>query len=389
MSENIPIEVQMDIVRRLSLRSVAQCRTVCKMWRSRIDTMHFTVRFGVRMGATFSYVIIFERRFRGYACLVDHDFAMTPIVSNISFSGLTPLGWSHGVCGFSFGPIVRHFLGFLWNPSLHKSLGAYVPYYTLAQEYEKRLLGFGVRPDNLDPIILKIAFSFDSNDPWSVQMFTLSSRAWRVLENECLLPRHFRIKKASQANIGRHIYWCGYEKFHSDNATSYKSYVIVSFDMLSLRFRSIKIPDQLLGQIPLPFYVTSLGDNLVVTGNIQNDDNCVFGIWVLSVDGGTISAVSNLLSIPSPIPLKLIGFHDNIDPIVEVPSQEGSSATLFIYRLATGEFHSIGIEGDAGSFFIKPFCESLILQNHADRTKYCEELVYPGLVDTRLNLGGH
>ncbi|PWA75820.1 F-box domain-containing protein [Artemisia annua] len=389
MSENIPIEVQMDIVRRLCVKSVAQCRTVCKLWRSRIDSMHFTKRFGVRMNSAFSYVLLYERSYKGNAFYVDENFGLTPVESNISFSGLTPLGWSHGVCGFSFGPIVRHFMCLLWNPTVHKSVGAYVPYDTLGQEYEKRLLGFGVRPNNLDPLILKIAFPFDPKEPWSVKLFTLSSRVWRSLGNEYLLPHTFRIKKASQANIGRHIYWCGYEKFVGNDASSYKSYVIVSFDMLSFRFQILNIPDHLLRQLPLPFYVTSIGDNLVVSGNIQGDDHCVFCIWVLSIHGGTITSFTNLLTIPSPIAVKLIGFHDNIDPIIEIPSQEGFSASLYLYRMSTGGFESLGIEGDAGSFFIRPFSQSILLQSHADMAKYCEELVYPGLVDTRLNLGCH
>ncbi|PWA86540.1 F-box domain-containing protein [Artemisia annua] len=161
---------------------------------------------------------------------------------------------------------------------------------------------------------------------------------WRSLENEFLLPHTFRIKKASQANIGCHIYWCGYEKFVGNDASSYKSYVIVSFDMLSYRFKILNIPDHLHRQLPLPFYVTSIGDNLVVSGNIQGDEHCVFFIWVLSIHGGTITSFTNLLTIPSPIAVKLIGFHNNIDPIIEVPSQEGFSASLLLYRMSTGAF---------------------------------------------------
>ncbi|PWA51075.1 F-box domain-containing protein [Artemisia annua] len=143
MSINIPIDVQMDIVSRLSVKSVAQCRTVCKRWKSCIDTMHFTIRFGVRMASTFPYILIYQDRFKGCIRFLDKNFAVTiPIGSNISFSGLTPVGWSHGLWCFSFGPIVRHFMGLLWNPSVEKSVGAYVPYFTLGQEYEKRLFGF-------------------------------------------------------------------------------------------------------------------------------------------------------------------------------------------------------------------------------------------------------
>lgn len=106
MSGNIPIEIQMDIVGRLSVKSVAQCRTVCKTWRFCIDTMHLTIRFGVRMASTFPYILIYQDRFKGCVKFIDKNLAVTiPIGSNISFSGLTPLGWSHGLWGFTFGPM--------------------------------------------------------------------------------------------------------------------------------------------------------------------------------------------------------------------------------------------------------------------------------------------
>ncbi|PWA41889.1 F-box domain-containing protein [Artemisia annua] len=264
MSDNIPIEVQMDIIGRLPVKCVAQCRSVCKLWKACIDTLHFTARFGVRMHA--------------------------------------------------------------------RSVGTFIPYVTLTQEYEKRFLAFRIRPDNLDPTMLKISFPFNPQGPWTVLIFTFSSREWRILEQQFLLPHTVRIKKSSQATFGGNIYWCGYETFFANYGMSYKSYAIISFDLVRHRFQMIDIPDQLLRQLPLPF---------------------------------------KLLNVPSPTELRLIGFNENSDPFIEVPNEDGCAANLVLYKVATGNFQPMGIpEGDAGSFIINPFCDSLLLQTHKDKMVY-------------------
>ncbi|PWA67861.1 F-box domain-containing protein [Artemisia annua] len=149
MSDNIPIEVQMDIIRRLPVKCVAQCRSVCKLCKACVDTLHFTARF------------VYLQRWKGNVNFVDQNFSLTPLSSNINFTDLEPIGWSHGVWGFIYGPIVRHWIGFVWNPSIKRSVGTFIPYVTLAQEYEKRFLAFRIRPDNLDPTMLKISFPFN------------------------------------------------------------------------------------------------------------------------------------------------------------------------------------------------------------------------------------
>ncbi|PWA47789.1 hypothetical protein CTI12_AA495630 [Artemisia annua] len=118
---------------------------------------------------------------------------------------------------------------------------------------------------------------------------------------------------------------------------SYKSYAIISFDLVTHRFQMIDIPDQLLRQLPLPFKVSSLGDNLVMSGNIEGDD-LFFSVWVLQVIGGTISSFTQLLNVPSPTELRLIGFDENIDPFIEVPNEDEGAANLVLYKVATGNF---------------------------------------------------
>ena len=372
MSDNIPVEVQMDIVRRLPVKSILQCRSVCKSWKARIDTLHFTARCGVSPANTSILVLCYRQRFRGYLSFLDDDFFRTDIPANFTYSDLEPIGYSHGLLGFSYGPIVSHYMAIVWNPSMRRSCGTFVPYFTQSEEYEKRLLAFGVRPHNLDPILLKISYPFNPvQHQWSVLLFTFSSREWNPLQIDLLPRQSIRLKKASQCVVGGHIYWCGYERLYGNDGSTHKSYMIVSFCLDTYRFQELYIPDQLLVNLPLPFHVSNLRDNIVVSGYINEDEYYVFSIWQLTVVGGTIESFQCILNTPTPFQMKLIGFDANNDPIIEVNlNPERSSTTLRIYKIATGTFHNMGIEGDAGSFFISPYCETINLQTHADAWIY-------------------
>ncbi|PWA74810.1 F-box domain-containing protein [Artemisia annua] len=159
-----------------------------------------------------------------------------------------------------------------------------------------------------------------------------------------------KTKKASQCVVGGHIFWFGYEKLYANDGGMYKNYMMVSFDLVTHRFQELYIPDQLLVNLPLPFFVSNLRDNIVLSGNINLGDHYVFWIWLLTIAGGTIASFQCLLNIPTPCQLKLIGFNLNNDPILEVQNPEGFATTLGLYNIASGTFHNLGIEGDGVSF---------------------------------------
>ncbi|PWA46939.1 F-box domain-containing protein [Artemisia annua] len=370
MSDEIPIEVQMDIVRRLPVKRILQCRSVSKSWKSAIDTLYFTVKSGVRQANHFPYVLHYRQGFKGYIHYVCQNFAFTPVHTNFSFSDLKPIGWSHGVWAFSCVRNLPHCMVFVWNPSIKRSVGTLIPYLTIAQTYEKRLLAFGIRPDNLDPTILKIAYPFKPENPWCVLIFSFNSKQWKHLENEFLPRQSIRLKKSSQAVVDGHIFWCAYESLFTNDGSEYKSYMLVSFNLVTHRFHVLDIPDKLLFQLPVPFYVSNLRDNVVVSGNLNVEDHFVFHVWILEVVGRCIESFKCLISIPTPCPLKLVGFDNTNNPILEVQKPEGYVMNLVVYNVSSGTFLYFGGEGNCASFFINPNCESLILQTHEDKTVY-------------------
>ncbi|PWA89913.1 phospholipase-like protein [Artemisia annua] len=293
------LQVQMDIVRRLPVKRILQCRSVSKSWKSAIDTFYFTIKSGVRQANNFPYVLQYRQGFR-----------------------------------------------------------------------EKRLLAFGIRPDNLDPTILKIAYPFNPENPWCVLLFSFNSKRWKHLDEEFLPGQSIRLKKSSQAVVDGHILWCAYESLFANDGSEYKSYMMMSFNLVTQRFHVLGIPAQLLAQLPVPFYVSNLRDKVVVSGNLNVEDHFVFCVWTLEVVGGSIQSFQCLIRIPTPCPLKLIGFDNTNNPILEVQSPEGYVMNLVVYNISFGTFMYIADEGNCASFFINPNCESLILQTHEDKTTY-------------------
>ncbi|GJR21285.1 F-box domain containing protein [Tanacetum coccineum] len=99
MSDNIPFDIQMDIMNRLPVKSLLQFRAVSKQWKFSIDNFEF----------------------------IHENLAFRHMDSNLNIFSLTPVASSEGVWCFAFG---ENSMLLLWNPSIKKSVGISVPNYT-------------------------------------------------------------------------------------------------------------------------------------------------------------------------------------------------------------------------------------------------------------------
>nr|GEW84515.1 F-box domain-containing protein [Tanacetum cinerariifolium] len=125
----------------------------------------------------------------------------------------------------------------------------------------------------------------------------------------------------------------------------------------------VDIPNELRDELPNPFYMSHLGNSLVILGNLILYENRYICAWLLEVDGASVTSWRFLFITPSPNVTKLIRFTQDDDPIVEVDTGRQMLHPLQVYGRTSQEFHNVGIEADGGSFFIGPYKESLILLN--------------------------
>ncbi|GJY47709.1 hypothetical protein Tco_0436772 [Tanacetum coccineum] len=251
--------------------------------------------------------------FQGFMLALDHNLTYSPLQSTLNDSSLKPIGTCHKIWCFSYGLII---MDTLWNPSIKRSINILVPNFTSQLESDKILLGFGVRPDTLDPTIINISYPRSGQGTSYVSMFTLSSFSWHKLDNNCLPRESIRFKQSSQAVVGRLVLWAGHERFETD------------------------------------YYL--------------------FCGWSLSVDGGSITSFTLPFAIPLPHFLKLLGFTNNQLPlpIVEVIDGLQLAHSVQMYNRLTESFDNVGIKGLVGSFYIEPYKESLILLPYPDSKVY-------------------
>ncbi|GJQ91680.1 hypothetical protein Tco_0002819 [Tanacetum coccineum] len=195
----------------------------------------------------------------------------------------------------------------LWNPSIRKFSGFEVLYMANRPRINKIVWGFGVRPDTLDPTIVNISMSFYGDELWHVLLYNLNSDTWRVLTNAHLPRISIRIKRSWGVAVA-------------------------------------DIPTQLRNDLPVPFYISKLGNSLVILGNhIDNDENRYICAWLLEVQAAVVSSWRVLFVMPSQNITKLIGFTMDDNPIVVVDMGHEIVHMLQVYDRPSQQFHTLGI----------------------------------------------
>ncbi|GJW14399.1 phospholipase-like protein [Tanacetum coccineum] len=102
----------------------------------------------------------------------------------------------------------------------------------------------------------------------------------------------------------------------------------------------------------------------------QADDYGDCGVW-LSIDGGSITSAPAIMTMPSHHFLKLLGFNNHDLPIVEAATGHIMGHTVQVYMENSQSFKNVAIQGNAGSFFVDPNKESLILAAYPNHSLYC------------------
>ncbi|GJX21657.1 F-box domain containing protein [Tanacetum coccineum] len=352
----------MDIMNRLPVKSLLQFRVVSKQWKFSIDSFDFIRNYGCRERNTCCFNLSFRHNTQGYIHSFDENLGFRNFDSNLNVFSLKPVASSEGVWCFSF--LENSFL-LLWNPSIKKSVGISVPNYTLQPDSPKMIFGFGICPVTLEPTILKINYPLYTDGPWYVSVSTLSSRTWYNLDYDCLPRPSIRIKRSGQAVIDGKIFWIGSEKFYNDDCISNKIYLIVSFDLVTHQFHVQDMPEQVgVGEFSPPYYISQLGDSLIISGSFGFGDYRIIYAWALDFQDGFISSCSLLFTISHPAGhfLKLLGFSNDNEPIVEAEIVQQWYRSLQVFHPIIEGFVNIGVEANRDSFFIGPHKESLILR---------------------------
>ncbi|XP_071734377.1 putative F-box protein At3g16210 [Rutidosis leptorrhynchoides] len=408
MSDNIPFEIQTEIVKKLPVKSLLRFRQVSKSWKSLIDGSEFVANYHlsnkqqrllVRHVDSPHKVVItpgyreFESKLEDekYVSIVDDDEDSFPqnksplmVPSNVKQLKKFP-----DIIGSSMGLLClcRSFKEFyywhgldkktrkkfvLWNLTIRKSITIVVPNVPNTN-YFQTVVGFGVCPRTSDPKLVKITYilSLDymkEHIPWQVELFSLSSGSWKSLSMS--VPRKSVLLRWKQVCIDKFIYWLVADRIH-DVGEEIKKNLILSFDMTTEEFIEIDLPNNLAYSDNNFLHVSKLLTSLVV---VEADDWPVhrkYSVWMMKHE--VPNSFTKLFVINSPSEslgiLKVHGFRKTGEPIIEMNWDNtdfyntDAHNAVFVYEPESGEISDIGIARCGFACFAISYVETLLLLN--------------------------
>ncbi|GJY91957.1 probable LRR receptor-like serine/threonine-protein kinase isoform X2 [Tanacetum coccineum] len=381
MSDNIPFEIQMEIIKKVSnVKSLVQFRSVSKQWKSFIDSSHFIKGYGARHTQPHSRILRCKSGLENtskYIHLVDDDietfkvqqkeFAVSPLLKQYPASFV--VGASHGLlCLLAFNSGNDNAMIVLWNPSIQKSVGISV----LSLE---TYIGFGVCPVTRDPTVVKFVHPYKM--ACRVEVFTLSSGVWNMVPS-CNLPRQsIKLNSPTQVVIDRFIYWGACETTFANDGEFTRNLMVVSFDLITKEFKVVDLPDSLTNELffrgVMGVSVSKLRGSLVVYGDINAEGALCYccGVWMMEKD----SSFRKLFTIGAHVS-KILGFSKSGETIFVIRNEgvRFTTTTLNVYDPYSQQIKNLlGISGVESSFSMGSYKESLLLLDHSDLHIYSDD----------------
>ncbi|GJZ76842.1 putative F-box domain-containing protein [Tanacetum coccineum] len=372
MSDYIPFEIQEEIIKTLPVKSLIRFRSVSKPWNSLIDSSKFIANYHIcnprlRHHILVSYTDRVDRNFyEQYVLIADDDtfpqqkLSLTiPIFHTINEPSI--IGYSKGLFCFydyrDYSIVSDSNTAILWNPAIRKSVSIVVPYNVFDGHRYQAMIGFGVCPHTSDPKLVKIAQHGSSKSnasvPLEVEIFTLSTQAWRSLSID--QPHGSIALHDTCLAIDKFIYWRAYEGDES---------VIMSFDMTLEELKVVYIPDSITHNNYDELFIFELKESLVMLEYNYNAGKHSYDVWMLK--HGVPNSFTMLFSIDTHnfSIQRVLGFRRNGEPIIEMLDiYSFRKPKLFIYE-PNSQHIDIGISARLFSSVATSYTETLLLLDH-------------------------
>ncbi|KAJ0449762.1 putative F-box domain-containing protein [Helianthus annuus] len=370
MPNNVPFEIQEEIIKRLPVKSLIRCRSVSKSWKSLIDSSNFIAHYSSQQQHLLVYNHLYDSDPNCVSIVDDNTFpqhrvsvTLPPLVKMLG--SYRKLGTSHGLlCLYNNGRVV------IWNPPIRKAVAVVVPNVVDAKMFNIEL-GFGVCRETSDPKIVKITYftyidRFRNMEsvtiPQQVEVFTLSTGAWRS-PNSGNLPRKSIIFGSEDGVcVDGVYYWLATDRSTVD--AQIRAYnMIISFDMTSEEFGEVNLPDSFVYEGSMwNLYIYNLRESLVLVKYSGSDH----GISVWMMGDGVQKLVTKLFNFDAP-DATIIDIHEfrkSGDLVMEVLDDDRESRSLVDYDPNLKRISKLGIScgsDDVGDFYVHSYMETLLL----------------------------
>ncbi|XP_058006580.1 F-box protein CPR1-like [Hevea brasiliensis] len=376
MSDHLTRELLEEILSRLPVKSILICRCVSKTWYSLITNPSFIAHHLKKTAARNSGLLFFSYSTREliwpfkenvrYLLYPDESFPANPIEEiDCPFKDIKRfvdiVGSCNGVFCLSYGVYGRHTDGAaLWNPSVRKIVNIPCPNVTFTS-YGPYIpsLGFGFDSTTDDYKLVRIVYShfnFGEIRPF-VEIYSLRSRGWRKVDNNL---KYVITARSTSAFLNGACHWVANKRFYGPGVCD----AIVSFSLGEEAFGEMEVPDCLVKKYQFVDVAVFDGSLLLVASFKLTGEGC-FTVWMMK-EYGVPGSWTKLFDIPD--------FKSHLKWIRKLVAFRQSGQVLLaklfgqlvFYDPKTEEIFDTKIWGNAHSFYLDTFVESLVLLNETD-----------------------
>ncbi|XP_071714065.1 putative F-box protein At3g10430 [Rutidosis leptorrhynchoides] len=406
MSEYVPFDIQIEIIKKLPIKSLLQFRSVSKSWKSIIDSSEFVANYHLNNdqlqhrvlvsydSSTYDHYSNVEDL--KYVTIVDDDsfpqnkFPLILPSCSTQLLGYDPsiLGSSQGVFCLcvNFGESTYWYYSFgeaktfvLWNPTIQKSVPVIVPGGENDMKF-RCVFGFGVCPRTSVHKLVKISYIstlrfdyLDIDKHSQIEIFSLSSGSCRR-SFSMNVPRISIELDREHVCVDKCIYWYAFDRTVTPE-TKRKKNLILSFDMTTEEFTEIDLCDGLKEEYAGKAYgccgylsISKLGTSLVV---LQPKGGYGKEISVWRMEHGVPNSFTKLFVIKSPIESlgidEVHGFRKTGEPIIDTgmtTTDKNYIGNIVVYEPKLGEISDIGITSAGYLCLAQSYIETLVLLDH-------------------------
>ena len=422
MSDYLPVEIVIEILKRLPVVSIIRCRSVCKSWWSLISTPFFiTTHLNFSLSKTQNQLLLHRydlniRKHRFTLHSSDDPFPRDHFTKHLNFSDpeihtrllsldqeieekggffaypldfielrccsinklSTIVGSSNGLLCFTdcFFPISY----VIWNPSIFKAIDVPpISRKSRSFSYRPASHGFGYDPVTEDYKLVRVLFCNYGRSP-KVEMYTIRTGKWRNIDTTWKLFPSKSVyvigKEGISIVVNRAFHWMVKTKTGKGKENSRN--IIVVFDIGTEEFAEFTVPKSLEGEEQLINMSLAVVDGLLalVPCNLYAQEEECYSVWVMR-EYGVAESWTKLLDID-------VGEGEgniNIDIDVHEEEEEGlgrvvgftkngivftKDEDLLSYEPSSRRTLNPHIRGQPESFYMNTYVESLVLLNKAD-----------------------
>ncbi|KAK9016765.1 hypothetical protein V6N11_079259 [Hibiscus sabdariffa] len=325
MSDYIPVEVIVEILKRLPVKSLLRCRSVCKSWNNVICDPSFIsihLQASLSNNAPFLLLSYWEMGKKDYFLHYDND----------GFEEFKQLQF----------------------PALCRASDSFIAWPRFSDDVH---INFGFGFDSITNDYKLVIIGFEEDGAWIKPfLFSLNQNCWKRVN---AIPPNYAFDPAeiSLPFVNGAVHWIGYQKRNNVRSTN----VILGFDLSAEEFFEISLPESLIGLGPMDLSTMKYGESSIAV--LKRDPGNVHELWVMK-EYGVVGSWTKVLKLNRRWFPDILGFRKNGEVLVQLDYGKLASLDLNCQQM---ELHGVkGVEVTTNLISLEcSYVESLLLLDKA------------------------